>query len=322
MTDSHHEAEVVEVNEAMDIQKIKGNHPKEVVANKIHKENSKLVLNKSLIFTQWQKDVISGRQAEKNTYFLTVAIRVRIHKKDRAKWTIKELKQWFHYLFYAGVEHVYLCDNFHSPKEHLKSHLQGYINAKLLTYLPWNNEQNSYASQNKCYQRVIDLYGNYSIWQMAVDMDEYPHVLTDISQGFLIRFLKHFNSSISEVAMPNFLMLGQGDRSKSLVIERITRLKPEKANKLDKAIYRPSKVSRAAMHHNVISEGKAIQANIMDIRVLHYWGARLQRWKPDTDKTFWNTIEYDTLAKYIAPIIRKSLIACNEYDAFSNSTGP
>ncbi len=299
-------------------EEVNAQHPKEAV---LPDDNSKWMSNKSLIFTQWQENVISGRHAKKTRYFVTVAIRVRIHKKDKAKWTIKELKQWLHYLFYAGVEHVYLCDHFLSPEEELQSRLHRYINAKLLTYIPWNNEENSNASQNKCYQSIIDRYGNCSVWQIAIDMDEYPYVLSDISEGFLIRYLQTLNSSISEVAMGNFLMLGQGDRSKTLVIERITRMKPEKANKLDKPIYRPTKV-RAAMHHNVVLEGKAIKANPMDIRILHYWGARLQHWGPDTDKTFWSTIEYNQLATHIGPIIRQSLISYNEYDAFSNSTGP
>ncbi len=274
-----------------------------------------------MIFTQWQKNVLNGRHAKKTRYFLTVALMVRIYEKDKAKWTIKELKQWLHYLFYAGVEHIYMCDHFLHPEEQLESKLHGYISAKLLTYIPWNNEQNSWASQKKCYQTIINHYGNSTVWQIAIDMDEYPHVLTDISEGFLIKYLKTINSSISEVAMANFLMLGQGDRSKNLVIERITRMKPDKANKLDKPIYRPTKV-RANIHHNVVLEGKAIKANPMDIRVLHYWGARLQDWGPDTDKTFWSTIEYNLFATHIGPIVRESLLACNEHDAFSNSTGP
>ena len=107
---------------------------------------------------------------------------------------------------------------------------------------------------------------------MAIDMDEYPYVHNDTKEGFLIRFLDKVPSTISEVSMPNFIMLGQGDRTKDLVVERITRIKSKtkKSNNLDKPIYRPQFV-RAGLHHNGILKGKVQEESGETIKNLHYW---------------------------------------------------
>ena len=90
---------------------------------------------------KWQQNLSTSSDNKYNLHgkqklFLAAAFRVRIYKEDKAKWTIRELKQWFHYMFWAGVEHIFLCDHFMTESELLKDQLQRYIKLNLLTYIP------------------------------------------------------------------------------------------------------------------------------------------------------------------------------------------
>ena len=92
-------------------------------------------------------------------------------------------------------------------------------------------------------------------------------------------------------------------------------------NPLNLFFVRPDRV-RAQIHHNIIHEGKRVEVNDEELRMLHYWGARTQNWGPDTQETLDKTIVFNDMRKKMAPIIRKSLISFGEKEAFSNSTGP
>ena len=78
--------------------------------------------------------------------------------------------------------------------------------------------------QKNRYSHVIRIYGMDSVWQMSIDMDEFPVCLKDTEILFLARFLKQTPTTVSQIVMPNFLMLGQGNRSKTMTIESITRI--------------------------------------------------------------------------------------------------
>ena len=251
----------------------------------------------------------------------------RIYKNDLAKWTINELKQWLHFLFYAGVEHVYLCDHFVYQHERLESRLSKYIEKGLLTYIewPWNASNNGgeiMRHQVNCYSHVIKKYGKDSMWQMSIDMDEFPVCLKDTEKLYLVRYLLKQSASVSQILMPNFLMLGQGNRSKTMTIERITRISKKVENDLTKPLYKPSDIGLPRIHSHHLINGMTTSADHNDLRMLHYWGARLQNWGPDTNKTIEITDEFDLVKDTIAPAVRRNLISYGESDVFSNSTGP
>ena len=132
---------------------------------------------------------------------------------------------------------------FLEDSEILKEQLLRYIQLNLITYIPWNVGQHTLENQVQCYQKIFDEYGKLTTWQIAIDMDEFPFVIGDVEEGFLGRYLQKFSETISEVSMPNFLLLGQGDRSKNMTIDRIDRIEPSKSNNLDKPIYRPLQVT-------------------------------------------------------------------------------
>ena len=274
---------------------------------------------------RWQQEILRGEIKQNQSIYLAVSLQVRIYDNDKAKWTLKELKQWMHYVFWAGVRHIYVCDHYKYENEstRLNSALKRYIDSNLVTYFPWGRIKRPMSAQVACYQFIIDKYKHKTQWQMAIDMDEYPYVHNDTKEGFLIRFLDKVPSTVSEVSMPNFLMLGQGDRTKDLVVERITRItsKTKKSNYLDKPIYRPQFV-KAGLHHNGIRKGRVQEESGKTIKNLHYWGARLQDWGPDTNKTFRETESFTEVREIFGPIIRNSLLAFGENDAFSTNTGP
>ncbi|KAK2140920.1 hypothetical protein LSH36_1205g00006 [Paralvinella palmiformis] len=258
-------------------------------------------------------------------YQLVELLQVRIYSDDKAKWTIRELKQWIHYMFLAGVEHIFICDHYKNESERLDVPLKRYIARRLVTYLPWSVVRNPMQAQIKCYQHIIDNYKQHTTWQIAVDMDEYPYSPNDGREGFIVRYLRNvtarYGARISEISINNFLMLGQGDRKRDVVIDRIDRMTPKPANYLSKPLYRPERV-RANVHHNRILFGAHLTANDNEMRMLHYWGARVQNWGPDTNRTLAITIPMHGMRDMWANQVRQSLLAFEEYDAFSSETGP
>ncbi len=260
-------------------------------------------------------------------YFLTVVVMCRIYETDKAKWTVRELKQWLHYLFLAGVEHVYYYDEFHYHSERMDIALQKYTQAGIVTYIPWANKPAGIMKvQMMCYQHAIDHYGNLSTWQIAIDMDEYPFSVIDTREGFISRFLENITqtkgSGVTEISMQNYLMMGQGNRSRDLVIDRINRMTPRPANNLVKPIYRPARIKTAAVHHNGFRSGSRMVADSDMLRMAHYWGARTQNWGADTPETIKKTVEMNLVKNSWAEKLRNSLLSWGETDAFATASGP
>ncbi len=286
---------------------------------------------------QWQRNLLRCQgvvcRADSNTpdhakkYFVTVVVKCRIYETDKARWTVRELKQWLHYLFLAGVEHVFFCDHFQNDSERLHIALQRYTEAGLVTYIPWSyKNSNDMEVQVVCYQHVINHYRSLSTWQIAIDMDEYPFSVIDTREGFVRRFLENITKSrgsdVTEISMENYLLLGQGNRSRDLVIDRINRMTPRPANNLVKPIYRPERISKVGLHHNYILSGRKIVADSDMLRMAHYWGARTQNWGPDTPETINKTVEMNLVRNSWAEKLRNSLLSWGETDAFATDSGP
>lgn len=138
-----------------------------------------------------------------------MSLQVRIYDEDEARWTVRELKQWLHYMLLAGVEHFYVCDHYANESERLDGALSRYIDAGLVTYMPWG--RNSAAgsgsplrAQIRCYQRLVTRYRRRHRWQIAVDVDEYPFSPNDTRENFLARYLDHVPDDVSEVRGQQF----------------------------------------------------------------------------------------------------------------------
>jgi hypothetical protein len=253
--------------------------------------------------------------------FLVELLQVRIYKEDRARWTVAELKQWMHFMFLAGVEHIFVCDHYRQSSERLESDLTAYIHLGLVTYLDWGKISDPMLAQIKCYQHIINHHKYESIWQMALDMDEYPFSPSDTEEDFLFRYLKGAPAYVTEISLTNYLMLGQGNRSRDTVIGQIDRMTPQPANVLVKPIYCPERV-QANVHRNHIVMGKRVSATPGTLRMLHYWGARVQDFGPDTKRTLDITEPMTAMRDAWAEKVRDSLLVFGEFDAFNSSTGP
>ena len=273
-----------------------------------------------------EQSLIVGSDGIVKKHYLTAAFVVRLYDDDKAKWTLAELKQWMHYLMWAGVEHFYLCDHYQNAAESLQVKLQRYIDAGLLTYFAqFNDVKPVVRTHISCWNYLIKTRTNDTEWQLGIDMDEYPFVSNDTEEGFLVRFLNNsvkIHNNIAEVSMHNYLMLG-GDRrtEHNMTIERITRI-VKQPNTLDKPIYKPTRVMSAGLHHMGRLKGYKLEADGNDLKMLHYWGGRLSNWGPLTDDLLKETIEFFSCRDQIAPHIRDSLMSFGEDDAFNHTTGP
>ena len=284
----------------------------------------------SFVVPQWQIKELGGNKSlvpmSMRRFFLTQVLHVRLYKGDRAKWTIKELKQWMHYMYYSGVEHICICDHAQSDSEKIKEHITNYIKLEIATYIHWPLPRNVVSSKLDCYRYFMKILEGRNEWQLSVDMDEYPYVVADQSEGFLARYMKGIQADVVQVLMENYLMLGQGDRNRSMTIERITRRTPSRSNTLTKPVYRVD-YTRPGMHRfyeqrHTKRRIKTIHGNPDEILMLHYWGARLQDWGQDTPKSLRATEDFPIVRDKVAPNIRSSLIAFGEFEAFSTESGP
>ncbi len=223
--------------------------------------------------------------APKPPYFITAVLLMRIYEKDKAKLTTRELKMWLEYLRYAGVEHVYVYDAWVYERESPLAELDSFLSDGYVTYIDWHthNPYTIAGTQVAAYQDCIDKYSHENQWQVAIDIDEYPFSPVDTEPGFLFRYIKNYSEyhrDTSELTMQNFLFLGK-PQNKELMIERLLRRTHSPANVLVKPIYKPSNV-RAQVHHNILKIGKSRVAPTGELRMNHYWGARMQNWGEDT----------------------------------------
>ena len=274
-------------------------------------------------------------------YFLTAVVRVRLYKEDKSKWTIAEFKQWMHYQFWAGAEHIYICNHFLNESESIIKPLEKYVRLGLVTIFSWNHisavrgsstyYKDNAKNQDGCYQHVLETYRNQSIWQYNFDMDENPYCPKDQSEGFLAKFLKELSHSESEkpqsertvdIRVQNFILHGQGDRQRNTTYDRINRITPHIANQNWKTVYQPKYVDDLGMHGVHQRNGKMWIAEPSKLKMLHYWGARAQEWGPDTPALYKYTVEFNDVRNSIAISVRNSLLALNDTDAFSCNTGP
>ena len=251
---------------------------------------------------------VNNHSFSKPPYFLTAVFYVRIYENDKSELTTADIIYWLEYLRYAGVEHVYMYDNWRLPGEQQRELLDALIGEGFLTYTDWTKEREPYVTYTRAYQHCIDNYGSDSTWQVAIDIDEYPFSPSDAGPGFLHRFLKKFSReypSVSEITMLNYLHLGMKDHTKKYLFAKLWRHMHGPSNE---PIYKPSEVNKVQLHHNVLRQGLSRDAPREHMRLNHYWGARLQNWGPDTDEILEKT-EEDRGMEPIVAAFRK----CDEY---------
>ncbi|KAL3880081.1 hypothetical protein ACJMK2_032350 [Sinanodonta woodiana] len=288
------------------------------------------VLSGSTI-SKWQKR-IRGKKRRRD-YFLVEILMVRVYEDDKARWTLKELKQWLHYILWAGVEHVYMCNHYDKGSEKLSSSLTKYIESGILTCIdwPWNASSNFGDIKNhqmECYNSVFHRFGHTAKWIITIDMDEYPFCKNDVDEGFLNRYIQKFSlfkgKHICQFIMQNYLMLGEGDRSKNMTIERITQMVEKPTNDLTKTIVRSECAERFEIHtHRMTKGSRILPSDPSELMMIHFWGQRLQnKMINENNGELPKTVDFNYVSYSFGSVIRQSLLSFGENDAFSNSSGP
>ena len=248
-------------------------------------------------------------------YFLSAVLLVRIYSTDLAMLSTRELMQWLYYLKYAGFEHVYVYDAYVLKNESQKNALDFLIKEAFVTYVDWSHNAYPYSvtgTQESAYQHCLDNWRNQSKWQASIDIDEYPFCPQDTKPDFMQRFIVNFSRQrpdVSQITMQNFLFLGKplSDKDHPLLIDRLKRRTPRPSNALVKPIYKTSQVTQTHVHHHDLrSAGKSVDADSNQIRMNHYWGARLQNWGEDTPEILNKTTEDNTIKEIV-----ETLLSCN-----------
>ena len=250
-------------------------------------------------------------------FFLTAVLLVRIYVKDLPQLSTRELRQWFYYLRYAGFQHVYVYDAFVMKSESQAKALKTLIDEGFVTYTDWSHKAYPYSidgTQHSAYQDCINRFGHDSQWQAAIDMDEYPFSPKDQKPLFAQRAVAQLSEKFpdaSELTMQNFLFLGKplDDSKHPLLIDRIWRRTHGPANALVKPIYRPRNINRAIVHHNALARGTSRNFPANELRMNHYWGARLQNWGDDTPEIIAKT-QPDNSMKSIIKVLQNCIDEC------------
>lgn len=287
--------------------------PRQIVKTTDGKEETATITTKKINCQSW----CHLQENSSKPFFLTAVLLVRIYYKDLAKLTTREMKQWLYYLRYAGFEHVYIYDAYVLKNESQALALKSLIDEGFVTYVDWSHRAYPYSiggTQHAAYQDCIERFGHETVWQSAIDIDEYPFSPTDQQPFFVQRAVKQFSKKVpraSELTMQNFLFLGKplDDSKHPLLIDRIWRRTHGPANPLVKPIYKPAHVSRAIVHHNSLKQGTSINFPVDLLRLNHYWGARLQNWGEDTPEIIGKT-QPDRLMKSVVKTLYNCVNDC------------
>ena len=245
-------------------------------------------------------------------YFLSAVLLVRIYATDKARLSTRELVQWLYYLSYAGFEQVYVYDSYVFKNESQKQALDFLIKRGFVTYIDWSHKAFPYSvagTQESAYQHCIDNYGNKSVWQVSIDIDEYPFCPLDVKSNFMQRFIANYayeQPDVSQITMQNFLFLGKplDEAEHPLLIDRLRRRTHGVSNNLVKPIYKTKYIRIAGVHHHDVMYGHSEDADYRRIRLNHYWGARLQNWGEDTPETLAKTRPDDSMQEIVDNLLK------------------
>ncbi len=127
-----------------------------------------------------------GVHAQTTRHALAAVVMLRIFDGDKMRHTFREVREWMAWMRHAGVEHVYVYDNWLHPDESLAPCFATYIAQNLVTYIAFPGLP--YAQkQRDAYAHWLRTYQTHAEWVFVGDFDEYPHMYADAAPGFLRR---------------------------------------------------------------------------------------------------------------------------------------
>ena len=216
-------------------------------------------------------------KSQESPFALSALVLLRIFAADQMQHTFREVREWMEWLFHAGVEHIFVYDNWHQHDENILDCLQPYIDRGLVTHHNFHHPTRPYAwVQAHAYAHWLQHYRNKSTWQITLDMDEYPHIFNDSASGFLLRLAQ---KSQCTVYFQNQFWLGlpQNKSDGQLLMERFVRKDRnyERYPYRSKVMYRVEHVTKILVHsvdthgcsgHDIVS--------IAEGALEHFWGSR------------------------------------------------
>lgn len=233
--------------------------------------------------------VPSKKISKENPRFkLVSSFYVRIYGNDLSELSREDLLQFLTFLKYAGVEHVYIHDNWLKEDEKIFSFLQE--NARLgqedsfVTWNDWHDVSAAYHEKKKSSPGIVPVYEvevpakrdvqkKYSSefeWWLDMDIDEYVFFKNDMREGFLRRFVEKAereNPNVAQFMFENLLVVGYRNRTRSpIFLQQLNHIFNSPPNPLVKTLCYGPKVNGPGMHsysvngatHRVpIHEGKS-----------------------------------------------------------------
>jgi hypothetical protein len=254
----------------------------------------------------------SFRAKKEGPFKLAAFIHVRLYKKDKQKWTSVELVQWIQYVRWAGVEKLYLHDNYSEPEERQLTLLQPLIDEGFLVYTDWSHKHpfDLDGTQMAAYRDAHAQLGQGAEWLLHFDMDEYP---VDTSGNATRKFLWHTFDRIraerprtGAILATNMVWVGQFNYSRELVIDRLHTRLDVKLNHLTKPVYYVPAIAGLGMHTPSVRGGFEITESPLFF-MAHIWGLRLGDFSPTLPPQWRNRVQNTTeLDK-----MRDNLLSCS-----------
>ena len=264
------------------------------------------------------------RAADEIDLTIVALLSVRVFREDKAKLWTGELVQWIHYMRYAGVGRILVCDlifgtaqwlttalltsfclfflqmydSFVEPHECQLKALLPFIDEGFLEYTNWTefNPYDPERTQMAAYYNGQLRYEDTAKYWVHFDIDEYPFAVHDQEPDWLLRELdrqeKDFMrdspqlDGLGVILMPNVGLLGFPNAEEEMLLDRFEFVSREPLNDLVKPIERNGGTDISFMHATRARAGWGhIEAQVKDgFIMLHVWGARLTGYKDEPMK--------------------------------------
>lgn len=271
--------------------------------NSTELNSSKNISGKISGFKKIYKGLLHKRS---KLYFLTAVVLVRINGSgytDKGIWTKDDLKDWIQYMQYAGVEHIYIYDNYLYKRDSLEMWSVNMFKKSVVSYHDWSKQ--SKTAGISAHDHALHYTRNVSTWQIAFDMNEYPFSLKDSDDGFLSRIIRnqaYYHPDVTQILMKDYVFLGKRGNIYGYIFEKILiRLRKEKTMLEMKSIYRSDCVRNVHEHHSIMKCGDSVD---LDPSILR---SNIYHLKSDTAKyrDFIGDTKYDESVLTLVGKLRK-----------------
>jgi Glycosyltransferase family 92 len=134
-------------------------------------------------------DIIGELPVGHSSPDLSAVLLFRLFEEDALNVTRKDLLDWLDYMRYAGVEHFYLYDNCRHQDECVSE----LASVDDVTYTRWSVADYARA-QVPAYNHHLKSHFPQARYEILLDMDEYPFMLSNTEPNFLRDYVRNIQS--------------------------------------------------------------------------------------------------------------------------------